>query len=389
MEVQTENSQVDEVELPLPGEVVELVLSYVPLVDLVSASHVSRSWCSSVSSSLLLNRPRPWLIIHCQTTRPPYAVTVHAFDPRSRLWMDLQHRNPSADLGSTLLRSQSGRLLYALSPCHFSFSLDPLGLSWHRVSPPFVWRPDPIVAAAGSRIVVAGGGCDFDDDPLAVEIYDLEERKWESCDTMPSALRDCSTSACLSVAAGRGRIYVAEKLSGEVHSFDPEAKEWHGPYGLRPDRNIHCSLIDFLNNRMILIGLTNVRDRDSPSHPSQNGGQSLKIWEVLGLFSESEYREISEMPRELLKEIKGDGPSIISSISVCSAGDMVYLYNPSNPETVAWCMVAADGGTGEWGSIRIPANRQGCHAGRTVLSCWNVGVPELERALANSVSVLS
>lgn len=378
--MQRENNHGDGVEPPWPlhGDVMELILSHVPLIDLVAARRVSRCWNRAVSSSLLLfNRPRPWLVAHSQSTRPPYAVVAHAFDPRSCVWMELHHRNLSAKHGSSPLRSQSGRLLYSLSPSQFSFSLDPLGLSWHSVEPPLVWRPDPIVAAAGPRVVVAGGGCDFDDDPLAVEIYDLEKRKWESCDAMPSALRDCSASACLSVAAGRGRIYVTEKLSGEAHSFNPEAKEWHGPYHLRPVGNIYCSVIDFVNDRMLLIGLIN--NSDSLSHPSTKG-QSVKIWEVLGEVSE--YREMAEMPGELLKEMKGEDPSI-SSVSVCSAGDMMYLYDPWKPETVVWCELAVDGSSCEWGSLRILADQHSCQAGRTVLSCWDVGIPELERALAN------
>lgn len=377
MKLQRENVEGDGGGSPLHGDVMELILSHVPLIDLVAARRVSRSWNHAVSSSLMLfNRPRPWLVVHSQSTRPPYGTAARAFDPRSLVWMELQHRNPSAKLGSSLLCSQSGPLLYAISPSRFSFSLDHLGLSWHHVDPPLVWRPDPIVAAVGSRIVVAGGGCDFDDDPLAVEIYDVEKREWESCDAMPSTLRDCSASACLSVAVGRGRIYVVEKLSGEVHSFDPEAKKWHGPYHLQPDRNIQCSVIGFVHDRLLLIGL--IDHSDSLSHPSRKG-KSVKVWEVSGEVPQ--FLELTEMPSELLKEMNGEGPSI-SSITVRSAGDMMYLYDPSNPETVVWCEVAADGSGCEWGSLRIPADGPGRQARRTVISCCDMGIPEVETALS-------
>ncbi|PKI42663.1 hypothetical protein CRG98_036945 [Punica granatum] len=386
MEIQSNHGH-DVVESPLQGDVLELILSHVPLIDLVPAHRVSRSWSLAVSSSLVhFNRPRPWLVVHSQSTRPPYETVAHAFDPRSRDWVELQHQDPSSKRVPSGLCSQSGRLLYGLSPSQFSFSLDPLGLSWHQVDPPLVWRPDPIVAAVGRRVVVAGGGCDFDDDPFAVEIYDVETRKWESYNAMPSALRDCSASACLSVAAGRGQIYVAEKLSGVAHSFDPETKEWYGPYDLRPERNICCSVIGFANDRLILISL--IGDPGSLSDSSLKG-KTVKIWEVLGEFVE--FREVTEMQPELLKELTGDEPSI-SSISVCSAGDMVYLYDPSKPGAVVWCEVAAEGGGCEWGTLRMaamPEDGQNQPARKAVFTCWDVGIPELERALASDKLRLS
>ncbi|KAL6987642.1 hypothetical protein U1Q18_013389 [Sarracenia purpurea var. burkii] len=67
-------------------------------------------------------------------------------------------------------------LLYMLSPSKLSFSLNLLHLTWHHVEAPLVWRVDPIVVAIGRCVVVAGGTYDFEDDPLAVEIYDVESR---------------------------------------------------------------------------------------------------------------------------------------------------------------------------------------------------------------------
>ncbi|CAI9783290.1 unnamed protein product [Fraxinus pennsylvanica] len=55
-----------------------------PLIDLVPASSVSKSWRSAVASSLRhLKKPKPWLILYKQATRSPYAATTLAYDPCS------------------------------------------------------------------------------------------------------------------------------------------------------------------------------------------------------------------------------------------------------------------------------------------------------------------
>ncbi|KAF2292771.1 hypothetical protein GH714_028089 [Hevea brasiliensis] len=86
-----------------------------------------------------------------------------------------------------------------LSPSKFSFSFDPLHLTWHNVDSPLVWRTDPIVAVVGHRVIVAGGACDFEDDPLAVEMYDLKTRTWDTCESLPAHFKDSAASTWLSM----------------------------------------------------------------------------------------------------------------------------------------------------------------------------------------------
>lgn len=101
------------------GDILEVVLSHVPLTDLVLASHVSNSWNVAVSSSLrYYNQPKPWLLYHTQTSRPPYTTTTHAYDPRSDVWIHVD--SPSIKYVN-VLRSSHSDLLYMLSPWSFSF----------------------------------------------------------------------------------------------------------------------------------------------------------------------------------------------------------------------------------------------------------------------------
>ncbi|KAL6991437.1 hypothetical protein U1Q18_009549 [Sarracenia purpurea var. burkii] len=228
-------------ESPIYGDILEAILSHVPLVDLVPASHVSAAWNWAVLSSLRhSNALKPWLVVHSQDCRPPYAIAAHGYDPRSHVWFRVEQppiRNVS------VLRSSHSNLLYMLSPSKFSLSLDPLHLTWHNAEAPLVWRADPIVAAVGRRVVVAGGTCDFEDDPLAVEIYDVESRTWSSCDSMPAVLKDSSASTWLSIASDDQKMFVTEKHSGATHTFNPETKTWCGPYDMRPDPSTFHSVI--------------------------------------------------------------------------------------------------------------------------------------------------
>lgn len=346
------------------GDMLEAILSHVPMIDLVPASHVSRSWNRAVSSSLRhFNRLKPWLIIHTQSSRSPYSTTTRAYDPRSRVWIDI-NQNPIHYVSA--LRSSHSNLLYMLSPSKLSFSFDPLHLAWYHAEAPLVWRTDPIVAVVGPRIVVAGGTCDFEEDPLAVEIYDVVSRKWTMSESMPAVLKDSSASTWLSIATDDRILFVSEKHTGVTHSFDPETMNWHGPYNLRPDPRIFYSVIGFSDDRLILIGL--IGDVEQV--------EGVKLWKVDCESFDCE--EIGEMPVEFVKKLESETFQL-SSIGVCMAGNTVYIYNPMEVEEVFICEFV-NGGC-RWGSVEnnIASDRNPTE--RFVLTCSKVGMMELQRAM--------
>ncbi|XP_052184453.1 F-box/kelch-repeat protein At1g23390 [Diospyros lotus] len=354
-------------ETPVHGHVLERILSHVSLVDLVPASHVSKAWMRAVFSSLRhFNAPKPWVIVHAQGSRTPNRVTARAYDPRSDVWFEVQ---PPAIEHVSAVRSSSSNILYALSPATLSFSVDPLRLTWHQADAPAVWRADPIVAAVGGRIVVAGGTCDFEDNPLAVEIYDVASRTWSSCESMPAVLKDSSASTWLSAASDDRKLYVTEKHSGTTLALDPETKTWSGPYNLRPDPSIFYSVISFSNNRLILIALIG----------DASNAKGLKLWGVNCESFECE-GEIGEMPMELLEKLKGESLQL-SSIGVCFSGKFVYIFNPSWAEEVIGCEF--DKGGCRWWSIR---NRNGNGTERLVLTCSEVGIEDVRVALRSKNS---
>lgn len=355
------------VEAPFHGDILEAIFSRVSLIDLVPASHVSTSWNRAVFSSLRhLNKLKPWLLVHTQRTRSPHLTTTHAYDPRSNIWIRINQ--PSIEHVAAL-RSSHSTLLYMLAPSKLSFSLDPLNLTWHHVDAPPVWRKDPIVAAVGKFIIIAGGDCNFEDSPLAVDMFNLETRSWDTCETMPAILKDSAASTWLSVAVISDQIFVAEKFSGVTYSFNPRTKSWYGPYDLRPSgQNIIFSVIALTGSRLILVGLTGYEETV----------QSVKVWEVKGERLE-ECKEMGEMPQPLVEKLKGS--CCLAAVEATAMEDVVYIHNPSNPEELVKMEMGEDGFC-EWKSIKNVVVNDGRRImDRFVFSCWSVDMEVLRRAL--------
>ncbi|GAB4839763.1 hypothetical protein Ancab_020473 [Ancistrocladus abbreviatus] len=356
----------EETEAPIYGDLLEAILSHVPLINLVPACLVSKSWHRAVLSSLSnFNRVKPWLLVHNQGFQGYSTPKAHAYDPRSHAWVEILQ--PSVNLHSTL-RSSNSNLVYALSSKTLSFSLDPLHVVWHQVDGPRVWRVDPLVALVGSRIVVAGGGGEYEDDPLVVEMYDIEKREWVTCQSMPGILKDSAASTRLSVASDDGEMFVTEKTSGMTYTFSPDTKTWSGPYDLRPaGGRVFSSTVGFSGDNLILAGVIGL-DREV---------KGVKLWRVER--GSMNCIEIAEMPVEMVEKLKGERGDL-SSISISATDNLVCLYKDREAEEVVMCEFG-DGGACEWGSVRNAAwNDKSNITERVVLSCGRVEIGDLQKA---------
>lgn len=346
---------------PLRGDILEAILAHAPLTDLVPASCVSQSWRRAVTSSpSLLYRLEPWLLLHSTQT------TTHAYDSRSRVWIETNLRPPTERVPTTALRSSHPNLLYALSPSRLSFSFDPLHVAWHHADGPAVWRAHPVVAHVGRRVVVAGGGCDFEDDPLAVEVYDIDSRSWSARESMPVGLEDSAASTWLSTAVYKNhRLFVTEKNSGVTHTFDPETNVWCGPYDLRPDSSAFSVAIACFEDSLILVGLLG---------EAENVG-GVRLW---GVNCESfECELMGEMPSVLVEKLRS-GSYCVASVGVCLAGNILYIYDPAMVEEIFTCEFDGNGGGCRWGSVR--SHRSSME--RVVFTGSEVGIREVHKALA-------
>ncbi|KAG5138098.1 hypothetical protein JHK82_022829 [Glycine max] len=367
----------EEEEAPMHVDILEAIFSHVPLIHLVPASHVSNSWKRAVSTSLRHVKPaKPWLTVHTQSPRAPHVTTTYAYDPRSREWFQIHAPSPNH---TTALRSSHSTLLYTLSPREFTFSLDPLKLAWHHARPPRVWRTDPTVARVGTKIILAGGACDFEDDPLAVEAYDTESHAWLRCEPMPGILKGSTASTWLTVAVAGDKMHVTEKNSGVTCSFDCGTMTWQGPFNLRPDQSVFHCVTGTIRGRLMVAGL--VGDAENV--------KEVKLWEVKGgLGLGLGFEEIGAVPKEMVvKLVMGEGDccccwGVAGSIEVNWIGDYVYFQNRMEPEEMVVCEVV--NGRCEWGSVRNVTVNDVSRMGRMVFSGGHVGLEDLKRAVKDN-----
>ncbi|XP_047320440.1 F-box/kelch-repeat protein At1g23390-like [Impatiens glandulifera] len=361
--------EIIEAAAPIQQDILESIFSFVPLIDLAPATHVSNEWKLAVSSSLLyINTSKPWFFFHQQNIFSPNIISSQAYDTRSKLWMQIKQPTPPSNVSGTLHSSHSN-LLYMLSPSKFTFSIDPFNLNWHHSNnAPFACRHDSIIALVGGKIFVAGGGTNFYDDvidPLAVEIYDMNTGLMESGESMPGVFNASAASTWLSVATDGRVLYVMDKESGLMHGFDSESKRWSDPYELCLVPNGFNSIITFTNGRLIVIQLIGERDNLT----------SLKIRSVNTETYEIE--ELGEMPKAMFGRLKEESFQI-SSINACSAGNWIYLYNPSEIGDIYICEML-NGGC-RWTLEKIPLENG--RSWRTVaVTCKEVGIDEVDEAL--------
>ncbi|KAF8082810.1 hypothetical protein N665_0807s0019 [Sinapis alba] len=367
-----------EEECSIDGDILSSILSNLPLLDLDSACHVSKSWNRAVFFSLRRLKSTPWLFVYKQRSFPPYTMAATAYDPKSEKWIELKTASPVEHVSAA--RSSHSTLLYALSPAKFSFSIDAFHLSWRHVAPPRVWRIDPIVAVVGRSLIVAGGVCEFEDDRLAVESLDIQsgEEVWERCESMPEYLSGSASSTWLSVAVSAEMMYVTEKRSGVACCFDPESKSWTELLDFSPgDCRFYSRVIGFAGNRLLMAGITG--DEDTPT--------GSELWEVVSTESpmKLKFESIGSMPKACLEKLRGiDSDWPLTSIAFNAVGDMVYMHNAA--ETGEIVAAEMEGGKlCKWRTLRN-ADARGDAGERLIVACSNVSFSDLKRAFRDDLS---
>ncbi|RZC73053.1 hypothetical protein C5167_048532 [Papaver somniferum] len=366
---ETAENQENGEETPFHGDLLDKIISLIPTIHLVPSFYVSKSWQRAVFSCLAnSSRAKPWLIINVQSRRSLSSTTTHAYDPSSNVWIEIT--GPSTVAYTSPLRASHSDTLYMLSPSKFSFSSDLLHELWLDVVGPRVWRTDPVVAIVGSCIVVAGGTCDFEDDPLTVEIYDTASPGWFTCQPIPNIPKDSAASTWLSVAVSDHKMYLLEKHSGTFCSFDTNTKTWSGASGsfdLRPDPAIYFSVIGFAGGRLILVGLMG----------DPENVESLRIWEV---NCDSFYcEEIGKMPWEMLDTLKNENSTLLP-IDISAAENFIYVYSSSEPRNIFFCDLSVRVCQCQWGSVRCTFLNDRVLMDRFVFTCSRVSLDNLRKA---------
>ncbi|CAH8253326.1 unnamed protein product [Arabidopsis lyrata] len=375
-------------EVSIDGDILESILSHLPLLDLDSACQVSKSWNRAVFFSLRRLKTMPWLFVYNQRNSPPYTMPAMAvaYDPKSGEWIEIKNESSSPVEHVSVARSSHSALLYALSPARFSFSIDAFHLTWQHVAAPRVWRIDPIVAVVGRNLIVAGGVCDFEEDRFAVELLDVEsgDGEWERCESLPDFLYESASATWLSIAASSEKMYLTEKRSGVTCSFDPETRSWTKLLDLCPgEYSLYSRSIGFARNRLIMAAI--IGDEDNPT--------GIELWEVI-VSDESpmnlKFESIGSMPKTCLDKLRGtDSDWPLTSIAFNAVGDMVYIHDAAEN---GGDIVAAEIDGGKLCKWRTLPNADATwinksHAGeRVIVACSNFGFSDLKLAFRNHLS---
>lgn len=336
----------------LSTDLIDLILSLLPVPSLLRASSVCKLWRSIITSSSTnssaagpssSSSSSPWFFLYGIHNTSSRNNQSFAFDPLSDAWFRLPthtHRAFTASSG----------FLFTTTPA-FSFTRV-FRDSWRSTSPLHFSRLNPLLAVfpddrgpgpgPGLRFVVVGGdgfvGNLVDiEDRLAVEIYDPRSDRWDLCPPLPADFRPGNSSQSLSSALFRGRFYVFGIYSSFVSCFDLRDRIWSDVQTLRPPGVLFSFLIAS-RQRLVLAGMC-----VGPSGPSFN------LWQIDE--TSMEFREIAIMPSNLLNGlVDSEEEDKFASLKCVGSGDMIYVFNEEYHKKYPACVceIGSDYGRCSW-----------------------------------------
>ncbi|KAJ3704480.1 hypothetical protein LUZ61_008185 [Rhynchospora tenuis] len=327
----------------LPADMLEVVVTKLPTIDLLSASYVSHGWLYAVRSSMHTH-PRlfPWLILRCLPHPVATMHSIHALDPHSRTWLFVPQAQRNNSTGKAkqpwpalnFLHGSTRDRLYALTLSQLVISKDPFGSSCQmEAKGPKIWRQDPVVAEVQGRwIVVVGGGflTDEGEEEGAVEVYDKQTGMWELAEPMPANFDGSTYATWLSIAVSEKRVYVIEKKSGWISRFDPESKKWGPTCQLSTVPSVSkWAIVMARKERLLLVGA------------GAEGGTGKKVmkvraWEVDGDSLQVISNKPMEMPTEMVDRLFPNFDSLdearrqVCSVEVRGTEHGGYMFDPAN-----------------------------------------------------------
>ncbi|RDX96873.1 F-box/kelch-repeat protein, partial [Mucuna pruriens] len=333
----------------LSSDLVELILSLLPIPTLIKASTVCKLWHSIISSpsfSTLSNHPnQPWFFLHGIHNISSKNNQSFAFDPSSNSWFLLPTPHHPHQPNTSFIGTNS--FFFITAP---NFLYTPiLHPSWHATPPLHFPRINPLLAAfhdpttTNPKFIVVGGvkfiGNLVDiEDRLDVEIYDPLLGSWDLGPPLPPDFRSGNSSSSLSSALFKGKFYVFGIYSCFVSSFDLHKKTWSQVHTLRP-HGVVFSFLVACRNRLVLAGVCNF----------PHGSSSFVLWNVdertMG------FTQMALMPHDLLSSLfDWDEDDKFASLKCVGLGDLIYVFNEDYHRMYPACVceVDAQSGTCEW-----------------------------------------
>jgi hypothetical protein len=165
------------------------------------------------------------------------------------------------------------------------------------------------------KLIIAGGVTFFEEDDLAVEVFDSEVGEWELCQSVPLEFRgNCSRHWMTSAVAG-GRLYIANKYMGGIAYFDLDKKRWSPFCHLRP----------------LGVGRSHLFAHEGKLHMAgsfySGDTESFKIWEVNHDTMECG-SVVASMPQDLYQgfDHSEDSGHKGGGLECMGNGDLVYVF---------------------------------------------------------------
>lgn len=338
-------------------DLIESILSHLPIPSLIQASTVCKLWYTILSSSSFSSnhnqKHKPWFFLHGIHNISSKNNQSFAFDPSSNSWFllptpqqPLHYPNNTSFIGTSSY--------FFITAPNFVYTSILRPLAWSSTPPLHFPRINPLLGVFNDglslKFIVVGGvrfiGNLVDiEDRLDVEIYDPLLGSWDLAPPLPVDFRSGNSSSSLSSALFKGKFFVFGIYSCFVSSFDLKLRVWSDVRIVRPSGVVFSFLIA-CRERLVLAGVC-----DSPS------GSSFNLWEVDE--KSMEICEIGVMPHDLLSSLfDGDEDDRFASLKCVGLGDLIYVFNEDYHRMYPACVCEIRGrGGGENGKCywrRVP-----------------------------------
>ncbi|XP_073015960.1 F-box/kelch-repeat protein At3g24760-like [Primulina eburnea] len=328
----------------LGSDLIESILSRLPITSILRAASVCKLWNSIIRSSsfktLVFDSGLfpSWLFLLGRNTHP-----LLAFDPESNDWIRF-----STETG--LSRDSfiaSSAFIFSPSPEKFSFRpvfdgrlCQTSPLTFPRCNPLIGVYYGPDFSKQARFIVVGGISSLNEEDCLAVEIFSPDENYWELCQPLNEIFQPGNSAQSLCSSLFKGKFFVYDKYSGFISSFDLKRRSWSNPKTLRPPGTLISSLIS-IQNRLVLAGLCS----------TYNGGLEFIIWNIDERTLE--FSEVAIMPRDLLSRlIDHESAQTLRNLKCAGLGRFVYVFIEEFSGNFPVCVCEmSDSGNGSWRGI--------------------------------------
>ncbi|XLU98536.1 hypothetical protein S245_012876 [Arachis hypogaea] len=346
----------------LSTDLIELILSFLPIPTLIRSSTVCKQWHSIISSVSFSNNhhnnKKPWFFLHGIHNISSKNNQSFAFDPTSNSWF-LFPTFPTTSTTTNNHQNQPNNSFigsngfFFITVPEFCYTRILRPTRWHATSPLYFSRINPLLGVFNDhgphpKFIVVGGvkfiGNLVDiEDRLDVEIYDPVQGTWELSPPLPADFRSGNSSSSLSSAMFKGRFYVFGIYSCFVASFDLKQRIWSDVQTLRPHLGVAFCFLIPCSKHLLLAGVCN----------SPQGGCSFNLWKVDE--GTMEVSEIGAMPRELLYALfDGDEDDEFASLKCVGLDDLVYVFNEDYRSVYPSCVCEIDADSGRCSWRRVP-----------------------------------